>query len=185
MEILESPLQGVFLLKPKIFRDERGYFYESYHQKKFSELGLDINFVQDNHSFSKQGTLRGLHYQLSSPQGKLVQVLQGEVFDVMVDIRKGSPTFGQWHGIYLSNENHIQVYIPPNFAHGFYVLSETAFFSYKCTEHYRPGDEYSIVWNDLDINIKWPIDQTPLLSRKDAEAPTLEQSMDNLPDFNA
>jgi dTDP-4-dehydrorhamnose 3,5-epimerase len=183
MQVLETSLDGVLLLEPIIFKDDRGFFYESYHEKRYWDLGLQVKFVQDNHSHSQRGTLRGLHYQLRNPQGKLVQVTQGEVFDVAVDIRQDSPTFGQWFGAHLSGENHRQMYVPPNFAHGFCVLSETADFLYKCTDFYTPGDEYSLRWNDPEINIQWPIHEEPRLSSKDVDAPFLADAPENLPTF--
>ena len=183
MQILETSLPGVLLIEPRIFSDDRGFFYESYHEKKYWDLGLQDRFVQDNHSQSTQGTLRGLHYQLQHPQGKLVRVVQGEVFDVAVDIRKGSPTFGQWFGVHLSDQNNKQLYVPPNFAHGFCVLSETADFLYKCTDFYTPGDEYSLRWDDAQIGIQWPMDVDPILSSKDAAAPLLAEAEANLPTF--
>jgi dTDP-4-dehydrorhamnose 3,5-epimerase len=183
MQVLETSLPGVMLLEPRIFNDDRGFFYESYHEKRYWDLGLQVRFVQDNHSHSQRGTLRGLHYQLQNPQGKLVRVSQGEVFDVAVDIRKGSPTFGQWFGALLSSQNNRQLYVPPNFAHGFCVLSETADFLYKCTDFYTPGDEYSLRWDDPEIKIEWPMLDAPLLSPKDADAPLLAEAMANLPTF--
>jgi dTDP-4-dehydrorhamnose 3,5-epimerase len=183
MQVLETSLPGVMLIEPRIFSDDRGFFYESYHEKRYWDLGLQVKFVQDNHSKSQQGTLRGLHYQLQHPQGKLVRVSHGAVFDVAVDIRKGSPTFGQWYGAHLSGENNKQLYVPPNFAHGFCVLSETADFLYKCTDFYAPGDEYSLRWDDPAIGIKWPITSEPLLSPKDAAAPRLAEASEHLPTF--
>lgn len=180
MNILETPISGVLLIEPRVFADDRGFFFESYHEKRAWDAGLQVKFVQDNHSFSKQGTLRGLHYQLKHPQGKLVRVATGEVFDVAVDIRQGSHTFGQWYGAYLSAENHRQLYVPPGFAHGFCVISETADFLYKCTDFYTPGDEYSIRWDDAEIGIDWPI-ADPVLSAKDAIAPLLRDSDPHLP----
>ncbi len=180
MQILETSIPGVLLIEPRVFKDDRGFFFESYHEKRAWDVGLKVKFMQDNHSFSKQGTLRGLHYQLANPQGKLVRVATGEVFDVAVDIRQGSPTFGQWYGAYLSAENHRQLYIPPGFAHGFCVISETADFLYKCTDFYTPGDEYGIRWDDPEVGIDWPI-ADPVLSAKDAIAPLLKDSASQLP----
>ena len=180
MHISKTSLPGVILIEPKVFGDSRGFFLESYHAHRYAQEGLPGQFVQDNHSRSVQGTLRGLHYQLQHPQGKLVWVVVGEVFDVAVDIRQGSPTFGQWFGTYLSAENHQQLYIPPGFAHGFSVTSDTAEFLYKCTDFYSPGDEYGILWNDPVLNIDWPTD-TPILSAKDAQLPLLNQASANLP----
>ena len=160
------------LLEPRVFEDERGYFYESFNQKQFEEvIGYPVNFVQDNHSQSAKNTLRGLHYQLPPhAQGKLVRVTVGEVFDVAVDIRRNSPTFGQWVGEYLSAENRRQLWIPPGFAHGFLVTSELAEFQYKCTDFYAPECEGSIRWDDKEVNIDWPVENKPVLSRKDGEA---------------
>lgn len=180
MKIIQTPLPGVLVIEPRVFEDDRGFFLQSYHEKQFWDAGLRDTFVQDNHSFSKQGTLRGLHYQLKHPQGKLVRVVTGEAFDVAVDIRQGSPTFGQWFGDILSAENKRQLYVPPGFAHGFCVLSETADFLYKCTDFYTPGDEYGIRWNDPEIKIDWPI-HDPVLSAKDETAPWLKDASAHLP----
>lgn len=171
MEVIEMAIPEVKILKPKLFGDERGFFMESFNQKVFNELtGVDVEFVQDNHSRSSKGVLRGLHYQLIQPQGKLVRVISGEVFDVAVDIRKSSPTFGQWVGQYLTAENNHQLWVPAGFAHGFVVLSEAADFIYKTTDYYHPESERSILWNDDDLNIEWPIDFIPSLSVKDEQA---------------
>lgn len=180
MKIIETPLADTVLIEPKVFGDERGYFLESYNAQRYIDCGIPLNFVQDNESHSRQGILRGLHYQLKRPQGKLVRVIRGKVFDVAVDIRRGSPFFGRWHGVYLSGENKHQFYIPPGFAHGFVVLSETADFLYKCTDYYAPDDEYGILWNDHDIQINWPQVQAPILSQKDQNAPTLSAIAPNL-----
>jgi dTDP-4-dehydrorhamnose 3,5-epimerase len=166
MERIDTSLPGVFLIRPKVFSDPRGFFFESYQQKKFSDLGISNIFVQDNHSKSLKGTLRGLHYQLKYPQAKLCRVIQGEVFDVAVDIRKGSPSFGKWVGVILSSENKEQIFIPKGFAHGFLVLSETAEFLYKCDEFYFPDDEMGVAWDDPDIGINWGVSE-PVLSNKD------------------
>jgi dTDP-4-dehydrorhamnose 3,5-epimerase len=182
MKILETPLPGVWVIEPRVFNDDRGFFFESYHEQRAWDAGLQVKFVQDNHSFSKRGTLRGLHYQLKNPQGKLVRVATGEVFDVAVDIREGSTTFGQWFGTYLSAENHRQLYVPPGFCHGFCVLSETADFLYKCTDFYTPGDEYGIRWDDPAIGIEWPITE-PVLSSKDAIAPLIQDAAHQLPAY--
>ena len=168
MNILTCEISGLLILEPKVFGDARGFFMETYNQRSYREAGLAADFVQDNLSFSRRGTLRGLHCQNPVPQGKLLQVLQGEVFDVAVDIRRHSPTFGKWHGLNLSAENKRQFYVPPGFAHGFLVLSETALFHYKCTEFYSPQNELAIRWNDPDIGIEWPIKE-PLLSERDAK----------------
>jgi dTDP-4-dehydrorhamnose 3,5-epimerase len=171
MNIRQTPLAGVLHIEPRVFGDVRGFFLETYRARHFAELGVPA-FVQDNHSRSVHGVLRGLHYQVEQPQGKLVMVARGAVFDVAVDIRKGSPTFGQWYGAVLSDENHHQLYIPPGFAHGFCVLSEEADFFYKCTDYYSPQGERAIIWNDPDIGIDWPLPK-PQLSTKDSQAPRL------------
>lgn len=172
MDLERLPLEGLVLIKPRVFADERGFFKETFRQRDYREAGIDLPFVQDNLSRSTYSTLRGLHFQPRQPQGKLVSVIRGRVFDVAVDIRVGSPTFMKWHGLVLDDENHYQFYIPPGFAHGFVVLSEVADFHYKCTDYYRPDDQGHIRWNDPDINIDWPI-QEPTLSPKDANAPSL------------
>ncbi len=183
MQVLPTPLPGVLIFEPRVFSDERGYFFESYHEQRYSQAGLQRRFVQDNHSRSIQGTLRGLHYQLHHPQGKLVRVTLGEVFDVAVDIRQGSPTFGQWFGTYLSADNQRQMYIPEGFAHGFCVTSEVADFLYKCTDFYVASDDRGIFWNDPELKISWPISQ-PLLSLKDAaRLPLSKMSADDLPRY--
>ena len=174
MKIEETSLPGVLLIQPDVFGDHRGYFQESWNRRKFAELGLYLDFVQDNLSFSRKGILRGLHFQNPQPQGKLVQALQGEVFDVAVDIRKGSPHFGQWFGAVLSAENHLNLYVPEGFAHGFCVLSETALFAYKCTAYYNPATEYSLRFDDPDIGIDWPLHAAPSLSAKDSVAVALK-----------
>ena len=167
-ERLEIP--DVVLMTPKVFGDERGFFMETFRQSEFEEHCGAYTFVQDNHSKSKQGILRGLHYQLKQPQGKLVRVTHGEVFDVAVDMRQSSPTFGKWVGIFLSEENKQMLWVPPGFAHGFYVTSEKAEFQYKCTDYYAQGDEVTVLWNDSTIGVEWPIDEKyfPKLSEKDA-----------------
>jgi len=169
----ETSLPGVLLIEPMVFEDDRGFFLETYHAQKYKEIGLTQVFVQDNHSHSRRGTLRGLHYQLNHPQGKLVYVITGEIFDVVVDIRPGSPTFGRWLGTTLSAENKRQLFVPEGFAHGLCVLSETADVMYKCTDLYAPGDEYGILWSDPTIDIVWPM-ENPILSEKDAKNPTLK-----------
>ena len=168
MNVLRCPLEGLLIIEPKVFGDSRGFFVETWNRDRYRAAGLDADFVQDNISFSRRGTLRGLHFQNPNPQGKLMQVLLGEVFDVAVDIRRGSPTFGKWHGLMLSSETKRQFYIPPGFAHGFAVLSETALFQYKCTGLYSPKDEMAIRWDDPDIGIEWPLKE-PLLSERDAK----------------
>ncbi len=180
MKIVPMRIPGVLLIEPDVFGDSRGFFMESWHKEKYAASGLDVDFVQDNHSRSGRGVLRGLHYQLEKPQGKLVRVVTGSVFDVAVDIRKGSPTFCQWVGMDLSEENQRQLYVPPGFAHGFCVLSETADFLYKCTEYYAPQDEYGISWEDPDIGIDWP-NQDFLISDKDAGNRLLREMRDRLP----
>ena len=168
MRILETSLTDVKIIEPTVFGDERGFFMETWSQRAFSEHGIEQNFVQDNHSRSARGVLRGMHYQIKHPQGKLVRVTQGEVFDVAVDMRKSSPQFGQWVGVELSDKNKRQLWVPPGFAHGFLVLSETADFQYKCTDIYAPEYERSLIWNDPDVWIDWPLnDLTPQLADKD------------------
>ena len=169
MKATPTRIPDVLLIEPKVFGDDRGFFFESFNRRAFHEAtGLDVDFVQDNHSKSARNVLRGLHYQLAQPQGKLVRVTQGEVFDVAVDIRHGSPTYGQWAGEILSAENKKQLWIPAGLAHGFVVLSETAEFLYKTTDYYAPQHERCIAWNDPDLAIAWPIEGQPLLSAKDA-----------------
>ena len=172
MIIERTRLSGVVLIKPRVFGDERGFFLESWNRQAFSEAGIPSDFVQDNHSRSRQGTLRGLHYQTEHTQGKLVRVVDGEVFDVAVDLRSDSPTCGQWFGCILSAENKTQLWVPPGFAHGFYVLSQSADFIYKCTDYYHPDSEVSLAWNDPAVGIDWPLldGQSPELSAKDADA---------------
>jgi dTDP-4-dehydrorhamnose 3,5-epimerase len=168
----DPKIPEILIIEPDVFRDDRGYFLESYHRQRYQGHGIPGRFAQDNISFSKQGVLRGLHYQLGVPQGKLVSVFQGEVFDVAVDIRRGSPTFGQWVSLTLSSESCRQVYIPEGFAHGFCVLSETALFAYKCTDYYAPREERGIRWDDAFLGIRWPI-PNPILSDKDKAYPAL------------
>ncbi len=156
IRVNETPLHGVYLIEPTIHGDERGYFAETYNMRDLHDAGIEVVFVQDNESLSRKGVLRGLHYQIEHPQGKLVRVIQGSVYDVVVDIRKGSPTRGQWYGIELSAENHRQLYVCPGLAHGYLTLSETALFAYKVTDFYHPGDEGGIAWNDPAIGIAWP-----------------------------
>jgi dTDP-4-dehydrorhamnose 3,5-epimerase len=181
--IEDSKISGIKIITPQIYKDDRGYFFESFNSKNFKNLGLPTKFVQDNQAYSKKRTIRGLHYQLKYPQGKLVRVIQGEVFDVAVDIRRGSPTFRKYEGFHLSDKNNKIMYIPEGFAHGYVVLSETAIFQYKCTEIYHPEDEYGLLWNDKDLNIQWPV-INPLLSEKDKSLPTLQLIKENkLPIF--
>ena len=172
MNIIETKLPGVLVIEPKVFGDERGFFLETYNESRYKEAGIQELFVQDNLSFSRKGVLRGLHYQKPMEQGKLVQVIQGEVFDVAVDIRYGSPTFGQWVAETLSSENKKQFYVPPGFAHGFAVTSDTALFSYKCTDLYNPSGEKTILWKDDELGIPWPVDM-PDLSEKDKQGQKL------------
>lgn len=176
MNFIVTDIQGVVLIEPKVFGDDRGYFMETYNEKEFKAAGLDYKFVQDNQSKSKKGVLRGLHFQKTYPQAKLVRVLKGEVFDVAVDLRKGSKTYGKWVGFILSEENKRQLMIPRGFAHAFLVLSDTAEFTYKCDEFYHPEDEGGLIWNDPDINIQWPSDSEPILSEKDKKNPLLRDS---------
>lgn len=168
---IKTPIEGLYIIEPTIFGDDRGYLMETYNHKEFEEAGLDMIFVQDNQSKSKKGVLRGLHFQRQKPQGKLVRVLRGEVFDVAVDIRKSSPTYGKWYGIILSDENKKQLYVAEGFAHGFLVLSDEAEFVYKCTNFYDPSDEDGIRWDDPAIGIEWPIEELGdiLLSEKDKQ----------------
>lgn len=172
----ETGIDGVVIVEPKRYGDERGYFSETYRESDFCEAGLDYRFVQDNQSRSKKGVLRGLHFQKTHPQAKLVRVIEGEVFDVAVDLRAGSPTFGKWVGEVLTAERGNQLMIPRGFAHGFLVLSGYATFCYKCDEIYHPEDEGGILWNDPDVGIAWPLDDEPLLSEKDKLHPTLKRS---------
>ena len=169
IKVTPCDIDGLYVIEPKVFGDERGYFVETYNKQEFAANGLDMEFVQDNQSKSKKGVLRGLHFQKQHPQGKLVRVLSGEVFDVAVDIRKGSDTYGKWFGVVLSEENMKQFYVPEGFAHGYYVLSDTAVFSYKCTDFYHPEDDGGILWNDPEIGIQWPVEDgvEVVLSEKD------------------
>ncbi|CAB5521656.1 dTDP-4-dehydrorhamnose 3,5-epimerase [Stutzerimonas stutzeri] len=168
MKIIETSIPDVLIIEPKVFGDERGFFYESFNAAAFeAATGLQRQFVQDNHSKSQRGVLRGLHYQIQQPQGKLVRVVAGEVFDVAVDLRKSSPSFGRWVGTHLSAQNQRQLWIPEGFAHGFVVLSESAEFLYKTTDYYAPEHERSLLWNDPELGIEWPFDEPPQLSAKD------------------
>jgi dTDP-4-dehydrorhamnose 3,5-epimerase len=183
MKKIETAIAGVILIEPAVYEDERGFFFESYHQAKFSELGITDNFVQDNHSKSVKGTLRGLHYQVERPQAKLCRVIQGEVLDVAVDIRQGSPWFGKFVSMILSAENKQQIYIPEGFAHGYLVLSETAEFLYKCSNFYYPEYERGVLWNDPEIGIDWNVGN-PLLSAKDKKhLPLSKIALNDLPVF--
>lgn len=171
MKFVETPLQDVYVLEPKVFGDPRGFFLETWNEESFRAAGFDIKFVQDNHSRSAHGILRGLHFQKEHTQGKLVRVTSGEVFDVAVDLRQSSPTLGQWYGVTLSVENQRMLWVPPGFAHGFYVTSDSADFLYKCTDIYHPASEHTLAWNDTTVGIEWPVPagETPQLSTKDAE----------------
>jgi len=183
MQVHKTDLPGVLIIEPKVFGDERGYFLETWSQERYASSVTQENFVQDNVSFSRKGVLRGLHFQKINPQGKLVYVLLGEVFDVAVDIRVGSPTFGQWTSVVLSAENKKQFFIPAGFAHGFCVTSDTALFAYKCTDKYNPQSEGSVLWNDPELNIPWPTD-APELSAKDAQGIKLADfPKELLPDY--
>lgn len=184
MKVIETPLPGVLIVEPRVFADERGYFVEVWREDRYTALGIGASFVQDNLSHSKRGVLRGLHYQEPTPQAKLITVLHGEVFDVAVDLRVGSPSFARWVGVELSAEKMRQLYIPVGFAHGFVVTSETALVSYKCTNLYAPMHEGSLLWNDPRVGIDWPI-TNPTLSAKDAQAPTIAEIPDErLPRWN-
>ncbi|UCF17940.1 MAG: dTDP-4-dehydrorhamnose 3,5-epimerase [Phycisphaerales bacterium] len=183
MNVIETKLPGILILEPTVFGDERGFFLETWNAKRYEEAGIPGPFVQDNASFSRKGALRGLHFQHPKSQGKLVQILSGEVVDVAVDIRVGSPTFGQWISEVLSETNHRQIYVPAGFAHGYCVTSETTVFSYKCTDFYNPAAEGGISWNDPDLGIDWPVAE-PILSPKDADRPRLKDiPADRLPRF--
>ncbi|MEE3660424.1 dTDP-4-dehydrorhamnose 3,5-epimerase [Brenneria sp. g21c3] len=167
MQVKDTRIEGVKIIQPKVFGDARGFFLETFEKRRYQEmLNIDLDFVQDNHSRSSKGVLRGLHFQRSNPQGKLVRVVRGEVFDVAVDIRPDSPTYGAWEGVILSEENKTQFWIPPGLAHGFVVLSDVADFEYKCTDYYNPANEGCLLWNDPDVSIEWPVID-PLLSEKD------------------
>ena len=176
---IPTPIPDLYIIEPTVFGDERGFFMETYSKKEFQELGIDMDFVQDNHSRSKKGTLRGLHFQKEFPQAKLVRVIKGKVFDVAVDIRKNSTTFGKWFGVILSEENKRQFFIPEGFAHGFLALTEIVEFTYKCSDYYHPEDEGGIIWNDEDIAIDWPLKEYGIneliLSDKDRKLPTLRE----------
>jgi dTDP-4-dehydrorhamnose 3,5-epimerase len=182
MNFVPTELPDVIIIEPRVFRDDRGFFLETYHQKKFADGGIHVSFVQDNHSRSGHGTLRGMHLQRTRSQGKLVRAIEGEIFDVAADVRRGSPTFGKWIGVNLSSENFKQLYVPPGFAHGFCVLSEVAEVEYKCTDFYAPDDELTILWNDETLAIKWPA-ISPLLSPKDARGQSLNDAFSLLPQF--
>jgi len=177
IKVTDTQLPEVKIIEPQVFGDDRGFFFESFNAREFSQaIGREVDFVQDNHSRSKQNVLRGLHYQIQHPQGKLVRVVEGEVFDVAVDIRKSSPNFGKWVGVHLSAENKWQLWVPEGFAHGFVVLSESAQFLYKTTDYWYQAHERSVLWSDADIGITWPLTGEPLLAAKDAGAPRLNQA---------
>jgi len=183
MKVTETKLSEVLILEPKVFQDDRGYFLETWNKTRYEKIGVPVHFVQDNISLSKRGILRGLHFQYPQSQGKLIQVLLGEVLDVVVDIRVGSPTYRQWIGEVISESNHRQMYVPPGFAHGYCVISDKALFSYKCTDFYNPATEHGIIWNDPEIGIEWPTEQ-PVLSPKDKAYPRLKDlEPENLPQF--
>jgi len=173
MKVIEEPLPGLLVIKPDVYKDERGFFLETWQEERYRDIGIEEDFVQDNWSRSTKGVLRGLHCQREYPQGKLVSVRRGEVFDVAVDIRPDSDTFGKWYGNQLSDQNHLQMYVPPGFAHGFCVLSDYVDFSYKCTDFYYPDDEAGIRWDDPNLNIDWPIFD-PIISEKDKNLPLFE-----------
>lgn len=179
MKLIDTHIPDVKIIEPAVFGDARGFFMESWHAGKFAELGLNLSFVQDNHSRSRQGILRGLHYQIEQAQGKLVRVTSGKVFDVAVDLRRSSPTFGQWVGAELSDENHHMLWVPPGFAHGFYVMSASADFLYKCTDFYTPQHEHCIRWDDPTLAIDWPLanGQPPLVSGKDAQGKSWQEAI--------
>jgi dTDP-4-dehydrorhamnose 3,5-epimerase len=177
MKVIPTKIPDVLILEPTVFGDDRGFFFESFNAKTFTEItGVQVDFVQDNHSRSAKNVLRGMHYQIQQPQGKLVRVVVGSVFDVAVDLRKNSPTFAEWVGCILSAENKRQFWVPPGFAHGFLVLSEVAEFLYKTTDYYAPEYERSLLWNDFDVGIDWPLSDPPILSRKDQNASTLKET---------
>jgi dTDP-4-dehydrorhamnose 3,5-epimerase len=175
MNVIRSTIPDVLIVEPSVFRDPRGFFKETWQRNRYAEMGIEGDFIQDNISRSRRGTLRGLHFQIKHAQGKLVQALSGRIFDVAVDLRKNSPTFGHWVGRELSDENHYQMYIPPGFAHGFCVLSETADLFYKCTDFYYPEHERTLLWNDPAIGIRWPLDTDPVLSDKDRRGTRLAE----------
>ncbi len=184
MKIETTEIPGVLIVEPRVFGDQRGWFAESWQARRYAEAGIPGPFVQDNLSFSSHGILRGLHLQHPHAQGKLVQVLAGEVFDVAVDVRRGSPTYGRWVGVLLSGENHRQLWVPPGLAHGYLVTGDQALFSYKCTDFYHPETEFSIRWDDPDLAIDWPVVGPPRLSEKDAEAPLLREiDPERLPEY--
>jgi len=178
VELIETAIEGVFIIEPKVHGDERGFFLESWNARSFAKLGLDLDFVQDNHSRSSRGVLRGMHYQQPNPQGKLVRVVSGAVFDAVVDMRKSSPTFGKWVGVELSAANHRMFWVPPGMAHGFLCLEDGTDFLYKCTDYYDAASEHSLLWNDPAVSIEWPLDGIePQLSGKDVEGKPLTEAV--------
>ena len=183
MKIITTPIEGILIIEPKTFKDKRGFFMETYNQDRYNAFGINATFVQDNLSYSLKNTLRGLHFQNKYPQAKLIQVISGEIFDVAVDLRPGSSTFGKWTGVNLSDENRRQMFIPEGFAHGFCVLSEFALFYYKCSDFYQPDDEGGILWSDPDIGIDWPV-ENPIISEKDKQNHKLSGlTVEQLPSF--
>ena len=186
MKVIETGIPGVLIVEPKVFGDDRGYFVETWQRERYASYGISPGLVQDNQSYSRHGVLRGLHIQYPHAQGKLVQVMSGEVFDVAVDVRLGSPWFGKWVGVVLSGANKRQFWVPEGFAHGYCVTGEDALFTYKCSDYYHPENELSVAWNDPDIGIDWPLDGEPALSRKDAVAlPLARVERERLPRFDA
>jgi len=185
MKVIETAIPGVLIIEPKVFGDERGFFLETWQKRRYAAHGIPSSMVQDNQAYSSHGVLRGMHVQHPHAQGKLVQVLRGEVFDVAVDVRRGSPWFGRWVGVLLSGENKRQFWVPEGFAHGYYVTGEDALFTYKCTDFYDPQNEVSVAWDDQDIGIEWPLSGDPILSQRDAAAIALKQiSGERLPAFS-
>ncbi|HEY8517691.1 MAG TPA: dTDP-4-dehydrorhamnose 3,5-epimerase [Candidatus Binatia bacterium] len=182
MKVLQTELPGVLVIEPTVHRDARGFFVETYQAKRYAEAGVDATFVQDNHSCSARGTVRGLHAQLARPQAKLVRVLRGAIWDVVVDVRRGSPTFKRWIGVELTQDNFRQIYVPIGFAHGFCVTSDVAEVEYKCSDYYQPGDELGLAWNDPELAIPWPVAE-PLLSDKDRAGKPLAELLDRLPRY--
>ncbi|MFI4957032.1 MAG: dTDP-4-dehydrorhamnose 3,5-epimerase [Gammaproteobacteria bacterium] len=178
MDVVQTGLNGLLLIKPKVFGDKRGFFYEMFQEERYRAAGVDVHFVQDNVSSSAKNVLRGLHFQTRNPQDKLVSVLVGEVFDVAVDIRPESATFGKWFGAILSEENHHQLFVPKGFAHGFCVLSDTAIFHYKCSDYYSPANESGIIWNDPALGIEWPLQGEPIVSEKDTRYLPLAETLE-------
>lgn len=183
MKVFPTDLEGVLVIEPQVHRDDRGFFAETFHAARYAAAGIDATFVQDNHSRSVKGTLRGMHAQLARPQAKLLRVLRGHIYDVVVDVRRGSPTFKRWISVELSDENFRQIFVPIGFAHGFCVLSDVAEVEYKCSDVYQAGDELGLAWNDPEVGIRWPVDE-PLLSPKDAQGTPLARLLDRLPAYD-